>query len=293
MTVIIPHRADDSVIPEQLLVLPDLVVLQVHSRSRIVWRELQPCLFSESKITRQRLLQCILRHTQVSCGHKKTILSSKDEDDDEAEITPIVDPHGGLYYRHCYKVRLPSQQDTQRRHNHLILWIQPPTRGTPIETVWEGRLIQWEHHLLQASSLAAYFATLGGGFFLCRHLKTALQLAVQQQRMAVLLGDTGMYYRCLVNQAYNYIYAGYFRAARRILKQVQEAASSPQSISDKEVLVQMCQSAVLFCRRVRKARQTPVTEQSALVKDDLYRIRMVQDQSLASTDVTAPFRRRT
>jgi hypothetical protein len=48
----------------------------------------------------------------------------------------------------------------------IVLWIQPPLE-TRIEPYFSGLLIKYEHEFMQAQSLAAYFATLGGGFFLC------------------------------------------------------------------------------------------------------------------------------
>lgn len=160
-----------------------------------------------------------------------------------------------------------------------------------MEYLFEGLLIKLEHEMIQAQTMAAYFASLGGGFFLCRHLKTALVMARQQQRMAAILGDTSMFLKCLVNQAYDLIYAGSFQAANVVIKEVLQHARTMTPIDDS--LIQMCRSARLFSKRVAKARQLPAESKSQMTNDDLYRIRMVQDQSVAATssDVLAPFRR--
>jgi hypothetical protein len=293
----------------------DLVlVLQVH-RSRVLWRGLHPCLFSKNRKAARALLQIILlQFSQVQEMKKKNGSGSRNNAMDTTQNLESNEgkgdgTDGGLVEQlqsprkfRRRRLRLAFDTDTTtttKNSSHknavarIFLWIQPPI-DTHIEPYFSGLLIKYEHELMQAQSLAAYFATLGGGFFLCRHLQTALTLARQQQRMAVFLGDAGMYYRCLINQAYNYIYAGYFSVANQLIAQVRAAATA--SLKTDDVLIQMCASARLFSKRVRKARQTPVTkeqqQQSLMTKDDLYRIRMVQDQSLPSTDVTAPFRRK-
>jgi hypothetical protein len=319
VTILLPRRVDGdescSNAVDTVMITNDLVlVLQVH-RSRVLWRGLHPCLFSKNTKTSRALLQIILqqfsqvvelKHTNGSVSRNKAVDTTrnlksnegKEEGGDDSSEDQLQSP------RPFRRRRLRLAFDTDKNISSdikntvarkIVLWIQPPLE-THIEPYFSGLLIKYEHEFMQAQSLAAYFATLGGGFFLCRHLQTALTLARQQQRMAVFLGDTGMYYRCLINQAYNYIYAGHFKVANTLIKQVRAAATATTSRKRDDVLIQMCASARLFSKRVRKARQTPVTkeqqQQSLMTNDDLYRIRMVQDQSLPSTDVTAPFRRK-
>jgi hypothetical protein len=289
----------------------DLVlVLQVH-RSRVLWRGLHPCLFSKNRKTARALLLIVLQQFSQVAELKNTtngsgsgspnkamdatqkLISNEDEGEDDGGDNQLRLPRP--FRRRRLRLAFDSDTPSTTTARKIVLWIQPPLE-THIEPYFSGLLIKYEHEYMQAQSLAAYFATLGGGFFLCRHLQTALTLARQQQRMAVFLGDTGMYYRCLLNQAYNYIYAGHFKVANQLIKQVRAAATATTLFKRDDVLIQMCASARLFSKRVRKARQTPVTkeqqQQSLMTKDDLYRIRMVQDQSLPSTDVTAPFRRK-
>jgi hypothetical protein len=321
VTILLPRRVDgDESCPNVPMTNPNelVLVLQVH-RSRVLWRELHPCLFSKKRKSARALLSILLQYlasseqvadltkkngsgTSRSKAVENTLnLESNEEKDDGGEGDEgLVDEVQSPRPFRRRKLRLAFDTNTQNSSNknavdiariRITLWIQPPLE-TRIEPYFSGLLIKYEHELVQASSLAAYFATLGGGFFLCRHLQTALTLARQQQRMAVFLGDYGMYYRCLLNQAYNYIYAGHFQVANQLIAQVRVAAT--EVLKSDAVLLQMCASAKLFSKRVRKARQTPVTkeQQQQLTKDDLYRIRMVQDQSLPSTDVTAPFRRK-
>ena len=300
-----------------------VLVLQVH-HSRVLWRGLHPCLFSKDRKTARALLEIILqqfsqvaelKNTNGSGGSRNKAMDAtrnlnsdegedegSDGDDGSKDQLESPRPFRRRRLRLAFDSDTTSTTYTKNCSNNknsvarkIVLWIQPPL-DTHIEPYFSGLLIKYEHEFMQAQSLAAYFATLGGGFFLCRHLQTALTLARQQQRMAVFLGDTGMYYRCLINQAYNYVYAGYFKVANKLIKQVQVLATATTVRKRDDVLIQMCASARLFSKRVRRARQTPVTkeqqQQSLMTKNDLYRIRMVQDQSLPSTDVTAPFRRK-
>lgn len=325
VTILLPRRVDgdescSNVASSSMTNTNDLVlVLQVH-RSRVLWRGIHPCLFSKKRKTASALLQIILlQFSQVqelkentkqkngSDGSRNKAIDvtrnlksneGKEAGSDEGSVDQLQSPRPFRRRR----LRLALDADTTNNNKNqqavarkIVLWIQPPLE-THIEPYFSGLLIKYEHELMQAQSLAAYFATLGGGFFLCRHLQTALTLARQQQRMAVFLCDTGMYYRCIINQAYNYIYAGHFKVANQLIKQVRAAATATTLLKRDDVLIQMCASARLFSKRVRKARQIPVTkeqqQQSLMTKDDLYRIRMIQDQSLPSTDVTAPFRRK-
>jgi hypothetical protein len=314
VTIFIPRRVDgdescSNVASTPMMNTNDLVlVLQVH-RSRVLWRGLHPCLFSKGKKTARALLQIILQQFSQVAELKKTKKNGSGGSRNKAIDTTRnlksneVKEEGGEEQQQPprpfrrRRLRLAFDSDTPSTTNarKIVLWIQPPLE-THIEPYFSGLLIKYEHEFMQAQSLAAYFATLGGGFFLCRHLQTALTLARQQQRMAVFLGDTGMYYRCLINQAYNYIYAGHFKVANQLIKQVRAAATATTLLKRDDVLIGICASARLFSKRVRKARQTPVTKeqqkQSLMTKDDLYRIRMIEDQSLPSTDVTAPFRRK-
>ena len=145
---------------------------------------------------------------------------------------------------------------------HILLWIQPPLHATTIDFAFMGRVLKWEHTILRTQSLTGYISTLGGGFFMCRHYHTAVWLAMEQERMALLLNDQSMYYKCRINAAYNYIYAGKFQLAQQLLQQVllsvvQNNNLHPSSPANDDatttVLVNMCHSARLFCRRVQKA----------------------------------------
>ena len=171
-----------------------------------------------------------------------------------------------------------------------------------------GRLIAWEHTLIRAQSVTGYIATLGGGFFLCHHFQTAVRLAHEQMAFALVLDNKSMYYQCILNSAYSHIYAGYFDVAIKLIKQVLKEAKA--LFPPDPVLVKMCYSAGLFCKRMKRAAKMPLpnsTDVDATTStstsssscnennsdvsktvDDFARIRVARDQS-RQDDLVIPF----
>jgi hypothetical protein len=273
------------------------LTLHVHP-SRVLWSTLRPILF-ESKRSRQAL-RCILHQ----CFDWKTTLETQtarpsrthDKGHDHDDLH-VVQTHNPMIQRRRLKLRASGKLN--RRRKKIVLWIQPP-ETEPIEFLFAGLLIGWEHRLIQAQSVSGYIATLGGGFFLCHHFQTAILLARQQQRMALFLNDESMYYTCFVHQAYSHIYAGNFRTALSILRQVLHAIapSSPNNAPPSNpVLVKMCLSARLFCKRMRRASRVvaPPDDNASddtvsTTIDDHQRIRVVRDKS-KDDDLVIPFTR--
>jgi hypothetical protein len=227
-------------------------------------------------------------------------------------------------------IRRRNQHRRRRHHGRpgLILWIQPPLT-TRLEYTFTGLLLRWEHVLIQAQSLSGYIATLGGGFFLCHHFATAYRLALWQQQLAILLNDVVMYYTCAIHQAYSHVYAGHFGTAKRMLQQIEsillaydngdEGDYNVPALANRQsgpftaspcksaprphkypVLIQMCHSARLFCRRMCRTahnkgastrhKVSALGASSTLLRtmDDLQRIRVVRDKSQRH-DLVIPF----
>jgi hypothetical protein len=180
---------------------------------------------------------------------------------------------------------------------HVCLLLQP-YHSTRLEYAFAGRLIRWEHQLIQAQSLNGYVSTLGGGFFLCHHFATAIYLARHQQRLAVYLHRPDLYWTCWIHMAYSHVYAGHFRTARRILTAVERAIhvivadrdSNYHNDSDDDekysTLLAMCQSAQLHWKRMKQTATT--VGLSSLIHskrgsttniDDFVRVRVVGDKS--------------
>jgi hypothetical protein len=122
-------------------------------------------------------------------------------------------------------------------------------------------------------SLNAWISTLGGGYFLCRHLETAVFMAQKQRAVALWMGDQSTADKCTLNEAFNYIHAGGFRIAMAMIRSV---TLSSEARGDTLVL-KMCYSAKLFLKRVRRAAKFEGDRDEK--NDDYQRIRIVQDRS--------------
>lgn len=266
--IVIPQHIDQSR-PLLQQEPPDLVLF-VPTASRLLWRELAPLLLQSDRRIARRVLHKLDHHAHWSRRvHRET-----KEPKDASEPSK----HG-----------LQSRQLTVRRRTpgHVRIALQPPSI-TLLETSWEGRLIHFEHQLIQAQTIAGYLSTLGGGYFMCHHFSTAVGLAREQQRMAKILNDSSMYYKCLINTAYNYIYAGQFDLANQVIDGVLASLVRERPL-DTQVLYNMCRSARLFGKRVQRwARQHHERRLSKTV-DDFARIRLVQDAS-TTAEVALPFR---
>jgi hypothetical protein len=204
----------------------------------------------------------------------------------------LQSPGKRRYHREQKVLRQSAAFDTISTSSipNVVILLQPSLM-TPIEYAWTWRICAWERALIRAQSMAGYFATLGGGYFMCHHWQTAVRLAQHQQAMAYILGDTSMMYKCVLNQAYNYIHAGRFRRAHRWIRYVYD------QVRDKDtVLTNMCKSAHLFARRVRQLNATSLgsydseintkdnhdNQRRSRTMDDYARVRLVQDQSTSN-----------
>jgi hypothetical protein len=274
------------------------VVLLLVDKSRIVWSEIFPCVFQAPPDVSIRMLSCLC-DVLSKCNHLRWF---------PADGEKLLGPEGRRAV-----VSSPSLDDNNDKDNEAhtsfflerqLLWkaggaklqpsillIIPPTLAH-LEYPWEERLIRLEHDLIRAQSIAGLYSTLGGGYFMTRRLQTATALARQQQRIAMLLGDKEMYYKCDINQAYSAIHSGHFGRAKRLIVQVWTALAHERRFDEKEVLQKMCQSAMLFRKRVRQVSlEVPPAVSADL--DDFSRFRVVEDRSSCEDLVTtAPLERR-
>mmetsp|Transcript_5150 Transcript_5150/g.10499 ORF Transcript_5150/g.10499 Transcript_5150/m.10499 type:complete len:305 (-) Transcript_5150:194-1108(-) len=263
-----------------------VVVLPI-DQARFVWEEIRPCVFRDDDddsfddVVACRMMKCLfefLRKYDRMYQIERDQLAdyrSKDEPSDE----PIAqDPINTAFWERTLVWR-PRKARSIVSVKCTILIV--PSILTNLAYSWEERLIGLEHNLIRAQSVAGLISTLGGGYFMTRRLQTANTLAREQQRIALLLGNKEMYYKCIINQAYNEIYGGHFKLARLHILQVWMALANEKHFDERPVLQNMCRSAMLFRKRVRDARhQMPVVNgNAARVVDDFSRIRVVQDRS--------------
>mmetsp|Transcript_46857 Transcript_46857/g.98368 ORF Transcript_46857/g.98368 Transcript_46857/m.98368 type:complete len:453 (+) Transcript_46857:1-1359(+) len=133
------------------------------------------------------------------------------------------------------------------------------------------RLIYLENTLIRLTSLSAYISTLGGGFFLCRYLSTAISLARRQCQIALLRGDSDMAMKCRINEGYCYIHAGKCNKGKKVIRRVLNDVTELQArrglehengllhhttekeLSELTVIRNMCLSALRFANLVKEA----------------------------------------
>ena len=278
-----------------------VLVLKVN-HSRALWRALAPSIYESERATGIRVLSHMLRSINFPKKITAALTNNECERGDKQFATEVL-RNPKLVRKRRLVIRMRATRKPTQKHS-VLFWIEPPSE-TRHESAFEGRLITWEHKLIRAQSLTGYYATLGGGFFLCHHFATAIHLAQQQKRMALLLNDYGMYYRCILNTAYNFVYAGHFRVANRLIRYVWKQTQN--LVIPDPALVKMCYSARVFSKRMKQASRTErdsgfladgengtdnlsennVNSLSKTV-DDLARIRIFRDHSL-SDDLVIPF----
>mmetsp|Transcript_16881 Transcript_16881/g.23892 ORF Transcript_16881/g.23892 Transcript_16881/m.23892 type:complete len:466 (+) Transcript_16881:182-1579(+) len=171
-------------------------------------------------------------------SHENVIDSSKDLNSDAHDKT-------NLSFSYSSKGHQPID---------LILLIFPPyyiqsSSSLRPEKSFSSKLVKLENLQIRLQTLNAYIATLGGGYFLCRYLSTAVNLARYQRCVALALGDHSLADKCTINEAYNYIHAGRIPQAIHL---IQNVMSSSKNRNDSLVL-SMSRSALWFAKKVEKA----------------------------------------
>ena len=155
------------------------------------------------------------------------------------------------------------------------------------ERKWTNSLVQLENIQIRLQTLNAYIATLGGGYFLCHYLSTAVQLARSQRRVALALGDWSLALKCTLNEAYNFIYAGHVTLALGLIRQVKAKAKTLVN-GDKDLILGMCKSAKWVAKKVRLVgneikvqsgnKLSFENEHNFQPFDDFHRVRVVRDR---------------
>mmetsp|Transcript_20505 Transcript_20505/g.36995 ORF Transcript_20505/g.36995 Transcript_20505/m.36995 type:complete len:443 (+) Transcript_20505:22-1350(+) len=153
-------------------------------------------------------------------------------------------------------------------HLNLPYYSRPPSTS-PL-SLFTLRLICHENTLIQLTSLSAYISTLGGGFFLCQYLSTAISLARQQCFIALIRGDRDMAFKCRINEGYCYIHGGKLNKGKKVIRRVLENVTRLQleqglesendllphhtkekELSELTVIRNMCLSALRFANQIR------------------------------------------
>ncbi|TYZ63762.1 hypothetical protein PybrP1_006617 [[Pythium] brassicae (nom. inval.)] len=167
----------------------------------------------------------------------------------------------------------------QRPRLLVVLVVYRPDPLLPLCWPSARRAVRFVHAVVSLVTANAFFSTLGGGHFLCRHLDQAKLLAKLQIAVSVGLQDPVLESKCRVNLAYGAMQGGRFGRARRIL--VREAAVAARLESDE--LRQVCHAAQVYLAKtlrlhrelLRRTGAEPATGGDRL-HDNFYRQRIVR-----------------
>ena len=196
-------------------------------------------------------------------------------------VSSFIDVFGARDDFFCYTIHKPVAC------NSIILLLLPPHtplhhqqfRSTYYSRVsstapinpFAQRLISNENNFIRHTSLSAYVSTLGGGFFLCRYLSTAIALARKQFALALIRGDFMMALKCRINEGYCYIHGGKLNKGKKMIRLVLRDAMQMKmeqegsvkkdelllqhppdgELSELDVIKNMCHSALRFANLIK------------------------------------------
>ncbi|KAH9257844.1 hypothetical protein BASA81_003863 [Batrachochytrium salamandrivorans] len=113
-----------------------------------------------------------------------------------------------------WKFQFPS-------HHHLpvIVYVEDSGAGSELEPFWLRAVVDFmdfKSRLL--TFLSAYTSTLGGGYFLCKHVNVAWRLALRQEKIALALEDYTSAGQCRVHLTYILMQMGRLDEAKQRLR---------------------------------------------------------------------------
>ena len=305
-----------------------LLIIQCHSDG-VMWKGLVPLLMGEQEqhiSTNMKLvaLKVLIQHfndyilqtetNHPNCSDDGTSIEDQNQSDKCEWMTDQIN----IIVKDDECSNTASNRSTQQ---HLSVVIMPPNPlyncitysripSSSPTSLFAGRLIFNENTLIRLTSLSAYISTMGGGFFLCRYLTTAVAMARQQCRIALIRGDEEMAFKCRINEGYCYIHAGKLNRGKKIIKLVlydvakrqkqkygidwkvsleheesELAHSSDRELDELTVIRNMCTSALRFANLIKqqkKLEEEVARDESqdslSATHDDFQRIRVVKNR---------------
>jgi hypothetical protein len=142
----------------------------------VMWRGMYPLFHITSCTSKERLNQQQSTNS-ISCNSIQSSLTRQ---------------RRHKFYHYWLRHSQTKESFSSLASSSVLLVILPPyciTSFTPDSYAFTSRLITWENILVRLQSLHAFTSTLGGGYFLCRQLHVATQLARHQRRIALVLND--------------------------------------------------------------------------------------------------------
>mmetsp|Transcript_30804 Transcript_30804/g.46729 ORF Transcript_30804/g.46729 Transcript_30804/m.46729 type:complete len:282 (+) Transcript_30804:44-889(+) len=137
--------------------------------------------------------------------------------------------------------------DAECGKQYLVQICLYPPQITQFQRSFTFNLIRYERLFLSLQCLSAYLATLGGGYFLCWQLESALKLAKYQRSLALWMGDEATADKCTLNEAFNYMHSGLFNMAQRRICAVEASAKKRKDDSTLRIV----QAATIFLQRMK------------------------------------------
>ena len=304
-----------------------LLIIQCHSDG-VMWKGLVPLLMGErdqstaSANMKYVALKVLIQHFNDSI--LRIELDHTNSSDDGVDI--INDQNqsdkGDWMTDQINMVMKDDSRNTssdQSAQYNLSVVILPPNpfvttysrmSSSSPTSLFAGRLIYNENTLIRLTSMSAYISTMGGGFFLCRYLSTAVAMARQQCRIALIRGDEEMAFKCRINEGYCYIHAGKLNRGKNIIKLVlydvakrqkqkygidwklslehEESElinTSDRELSELTVIRNMCTSALRFANLIKQqnlqeaaSKDDESQDSLSATHDDFQRIRVVKNR---------------
>ena len=258
VTILVPQHVS-SVVPTPIVRDPSgtFLLLHVWDSPGIVWRGLAPLLLEAPPSLCCRMLSLLLFQKSTSQYGKGTTMI----EEPQSPITKGDNNDDSSFWTR--RVRVRSTLFNKRRTRPVWLVLNPPIVSHP-DYLFASVVLRTEHSLLKRQTLTAWWSTLGGGYFFCKRLGVSLQLARQQRALALQMGNVSMARQCQINEAYNLIYAGHFRAANRVLKDLEDQIVLPQQQQqqqehscgeDGSLTLRQCHAARLFARRLKQVKK--------------------------------------
>jgi hypothetical protein len=217
----------------------------------ILWRGLAPILLEAPPPMANRLFKCMFlassQSMTISHPSPQTIDAVGSKEDQLQLQEEISNLGGDNLQRRSIRLAISSSTTCATLvSSRMMVWIVPPT-PCHLDRTFTSIVVRLENAWLRLSTLTAWWATLGGGYFFCRRISYSLQLARQQRAVALLLGNVGMARQCSINEAYNLLYGGRFQEARTVLLKLWKSCPDEDTVTQNQ-----CRAAWILGKRLKK-----------------------------------------
>ncbi len=267
-------------------------IIQIHvHKERAMWNLFAPIFSSNNEKCAVSFLQVIVEELRsISLLKCKLLEYGRYQISHDAEECDDK-THVMTESTFCIRTKINKKKRKRvaldkKENNHavsLLIYIIPPMSIPSLyyypsmrpERIFTSSLVKLENLQIKLQSLNAYIATLGGGYFLCHFLSTAVCLARYQRRIALQLNDVNLAMKCTIHEAYNYIHAGMIQKALLLIRKTEKEARIRKSNrmrcsmngdgGDEEVILSMCKAAKWFAGCVRDGMNNLMSDKNQIL----------------------------